>query len=163
MLATSMAKARGALEAVSRRRFISYVSSFAEIRQRAYKSKHSLSVVLAALCALLMAVTACGIIGLVLYWVAQRRRQIGMRRALGARRTHILHYVQLENLLITLMGASLGIALALGANLWLVSSFAIVRLNATYLLLGVLTVLALGQLASLWPALRAAAVAARAE
>ena len=70
-------------------------------------------------CGLLLAVTAFGMIGLTLYWVAQRRRQIGMRRALGARRIDILLYFQTENLLIAGCGCILGIALGLPLNAWL--------------------------------------------
>lgn len=155
------------LYAFSRARVLSEAQTFAETRAEQYRSDRSLGLILALVCVSMLVVTAMGIVALTTSWVAQHRRQIGMRRALGARRTHILHYVQLENLLITLMGGGLGIALALGSNLWLATSFAIDRLNATYLLVGVLSVLAIGQLASLWPALRAAAVppavAARAE
>jgi ABC-type antimicrobial peptide transport system permease subunit len=39
-------------------------------------------------------ITAFGIVGLTSYWVSQRRRQIGIRRALGATRQAILRYFQ---------------------------------------------------------------------
>ena len=52
-----------------------------------------------------------------MYWVGQRRRYIGMRRALGARRIDILRYFQTENLLIAGSGVLLGgILLGLGGN-----------------------------------------------
>ena len=54
-----------------------------------------------------------------MYWVGQRRRQIGMRRALGARRIDILRYFHTENLLIAGIGALLGVAGGLGTNLWM--------------------------------------------
>ncbi|EQD59243.1 ABC transporter permease, partial [mine drainage metagenome] len=40
----------------------------------------------------LLGVTAIGIVGLASFWVQQRTRQIGVRRALGARRVDILRY-----------------------------------------------------------------------
>lgn len=146
------------LYAVSRARVLSEAQTFAETRAEQYRSDRALGLILGLVCVSMLIVTAMGIVALTTSWVTQRRRQIGMRRALGARRTHILRYVQLENLLITLMGAALGIALALGANLWLATSFAIARLSPAYLLLGALFAVALGQLAVLWPALRAASV-----
>jgi putative ABC transport system permease protein len=157
-LATTMNGVRDGLYAVTRRRIILNVSSFAEIRQRAYQTEHSLSILLSVLCALLLTVTACGIVGLVLYWVAQRRRQIGMRRALGARRVDILRYFHLENLLIAGTGAVLGIAIGLAGNTWLATTLILTRMSAGYIIVGAVIVLALSQVAVLWPALRAAAI-----
>jgi putative ABC transport system permease protein len=157
-LATAMAAVRERLYAVTRRRIILSVSPFREIRQRAYQSQRSLSILLAVLCGLLLTVTACGIVGLVLYWVAQRRRQIGMRRALGARRVDIVRYFQLENLLIAGTGAALGIALGLAGNTWLATTLILTRMSVGYIVAGAIMVLALSQVAVLWPALRAAAI-----
>lgn len=157
-LTTTMAKVRDALFAVTRRRIIGNVSPFPEIRRRAYQSDRSLSILLAVLCALLLTVTACGIVGLVLYWVAQRRRQIGMRRALGARRVDIVRYFQIENLLIVGTGAALGIVIGLAGNNWLAQTLVLNRMSAGYVAVGAIVVLVLSQAAVLWPALRAAAI-----
>ncbi|HEX3837442.1 MAG TPA: FtsX-like permease family protein [Steroidobacteraceae bacterium] len=157
-LATAMVAVRERLYAVTRRRIILNVSSFRETRQRAYETEHSLSLMLGVLCALLLIVTACGIIGLVLYWVAQRRRQIGMRRAMGARRVDILRYFQLENLFIAGAGAVVGTVIGLAGNTWLARTLTLTRMSAGYICVGALIVLALSQAAVLWPALRAAAI-----
>ncbi len=157
-LATAMGAVRNGLYAVTRQRIILDVSAFREVRQRAYQTNHSLSILLGVLCALLLTVTACGIVGLVLYWVAQRRRQIGMRRALGARRLDILRYFQMENLLIAGTGAALGIAIGLAGNTWLAATLILTRMSAGYICAGAAIVLALSQAAVLWPALRAAAI-----
>ncbi|HEY4340153.1 MAG TPA: FtsX-like permease family protein [Steroidobacteraceae bacterium] len=157
-LASAMGALRERLYAVTRRRIILSVSTFAETRQRTYQTEHSLSLMLGVLCALLLTVTACGIIGLVLYWVAQRRRQIGMRRALGARRVDILRYFHLENLLIAGTGAAVGIAVGIAANSWLAATLILTRMSVGYICVGALIVLALSQLAVLVPALRAAAI-----
>ncbi len=102
--------------------------------------------------------TAFGIIGLTSYWVSQRRRQIGVRRALGATAGNILRYFHTENLLIVGAGSLLGILLGLAANLWMIRGIEQARLPPLYLIVGTLGVVALGQLAVLWPALRATAV-----
>jgi putative ABC transport system permease protein len=146
------------LYAKSRQRIIQYVSTFGQVRQQAYQSEHSLSVTLAILCALLLVVTACGIVGLTMYWVAQRRRQIGMRRALGARRLDILRYFHTENLLIAGGGAVLGIAAGLVGNIWLASTLALTRMSAGYISVGAVMVVGLCQAAVVWPALRAASI-----
>jgi len=103
-------------------------------------------------------VTALGIIGLASFWVAQRRRQIGVRRALGATRGDILRYFQTENFLIVSIGIMLGMVLAYGLNLWLMRAYELPRLPLYYLPMGMVVLWLLGQLAVLAPALRAAAV-----
>jgi putative ABC transport system permease protein len=132
--------------------------SMAEVRGNAYRGDHSLIVLLAAVCSALLIITAFGIVGLTSYWVAQRRRQIGIRRALGASRRAILRYFQLENLMIAGAGAAFGIVGAIGLNLWMVRSFEVMRMDNSRTLIGALVMLGLGQLAVLYPALRATAI-----
>ena len=106
----------------------------------------------------LLFVTALGIAGLANFWVQQRRRQIGVRRALGATRSDILRYFQTENFLIVSGGIVLGMALAFALNLTLMKFYELPRLPLYYLPIGALALWLLGQLAVLGPALRAAAV-----
>jgi len=157
-LGTTMAAVRDVLQRVTHRRIVLEVTAFPQTRQRAYQAEHSLSILLGGLCALLMVVTACGIVGLVLYWVSQRRRQIGMRRALGARRADIVRYFQLENLLIAGAGALLGVAIGLSGNTWLAKTLILSRMNPGFIIVAAVAVLALSQIAVLWPALRAARI-----
>jgi putative ABC transport system permease protein len=157
-LAAAMRPVRDRLNALTRRRIISSVVPFEQARQHTYQAEHSLSVMLGILCGLLLMVTGCGIVGLALFWVAQRRRQIGMRRALGARRLDILQYFHIENLLIAGTGAVVGIAVGLAGNTWLAATLALTRMSAGYICAGAIIVLALSQAAVLWPALRAAAI-----
>jgi putative ABC transport system permease protein len=96
--------------------------------------------------------------GLTSYWVAERRRQIGIRRALGATRHAILRLFQKENFLIALSGVLIGVVLAVALNLWLISRFEMVRLDPTYVIGSGIAMLLLGQIAVLWPAMRAAQV-----
>jgi putative ABC transport system permease protein len=139
-------------------RIIGNVEPFSEIRHRAHRGNRATIIMLGALNGLLLAITAFGVIGLTTYWVGQRRRQIGMRRALGARRADILRYFHTENLLIAGTGCLLGVALGLWGNTWLAARLEIERMSLTYACGGALIILALCQLAVLWPALRAASV-----
>lgn len=129
-----------------------------EARADAYKNDRGLAIILLVVCSALVAVTAFGIVGLTSYWVALRRRQIGIRRALGATRRAIVQYFQIENLMITTAGAMIGVGLGVWANLWMVSAFAMQRLHSAYPLVGVIIVVLLGQVAALWPALKAASI-----
>jgi putative ABC transport system permease protein len=49
-------------------------------------------------------------------------------------------------------------SLAIALNLWMASTFEMKRLNMVYPLIGAVVVLVLGQIAALWPSLRAASV-----
>jgi putative ABC transport system permease protein len=143
---------------VSRARIIEKTQTMTAARTDAYKDDKGLVVILGVVCAALLAVTAFGIVGLTSYWVAQRRRQIGIRRALGATRNAIVQYFQTENLLIAGAGAAIGVALAVSLNLWMVTAFAMPRLQTAYALIGAIVVMILGQAAVLWPALKAASI-----
>jgi putative ABC transport system permease protein len=128
------------------------------VRLDAYRGDHGLIVLLSAICVALLIVTAFGIIGLTSYWVAQRRQQIGIRRALGANRQNIVRYFQTENFMIAAVGAAVGIAFAIALNLWMVRSFEMVRMDNSRAIGGAIVILLLGQFAVLWPALRAASI-----
>ncbi|KRE88593.1 ABC transporter permease [Frateuria sp. Soil773] len=134
------------------------VHTMAELRENYFKSDLAAGRMLVAIIAILLVVTALGVSGLASFWVQQRRRQIGMRRALGATRGDILNYFQAENFLIVSGGVLLGVFFAYALNLFLMHRFELAHLPAHYLLAGALALWLLGQLAVLGPALRAAAV-----
>jgi putative ABC transport system permease protein len=158
-IASSMRIGQDRLFQLDPRRIVSSARTFAQVRHNAYTSERKASVILAVVCGLLLTVTALGVVGLTSYWVSQRTRYIGMRRALGARRQDILSYFHLENLIIAGTGALLGIALGVGGNVWLASSFSVTRVSAGFICGGAIIVLALCQAAVVWPALRAASIA----
>lgn len=106
----------------------------------------------------LLLVTAMGIVGLASFWVQQRRKQIGIRRAIGATRNDILRYFQTENFLIVSGGIFVGMLLAVALNLALMKVYELPRLPMFYLPIGAAVLWLLGQLAVLGPAMRAAAV-----
>lgn len=157
-LAAVMRAVPDRLYSVTRQRVIDQLMPFSETRTRIYQIQKSESWLLGTVCGLLLAITGFGTVGLTMYWVAQRRRQIGMRRALGARRIDILRYFHTENLLIAGTGAMLGVAGGLGANLWMATHMGTARMSWVYIGIGALIVLVLCQLAVLWPAYRAACV-----
>jgi putative ABC transport system permease protein len=144
------------LYAVSRERIVSNARTFAETRAAQYRSDRSLALILTIVCALMLAVAGLGVIALTSYWVAQRRRQIGMRRALGASWRDILAYFHIENLLIAGTGAAIGVAAGYAGNVWLATNQGIARMDLSYLCIAAVAVLAMSQAAVIWPALRAA-------
>ncbi|ALN82483.1 ABC transporter permease [Lysobacter antibioticus] len=123
-----------------------------------HQTDRSMVWLLASVCIALLIVTALGIVGLASFWVQQRTKQIGVRRALGATRGQILRYFQTENFLLTSIGIGLGMALAFAINLALMRFYELPRLPGFYLPLGALCLWLLGQLAVYGPARRAAMV-----
>jgi len=134
------------------------VHSFADIRTHAYRADRGMAILMGVICLILLCVTAAGIVGLTSFWVGQRRKQIGIRRALGATRNDILRYFQTENLMIAGVGVVLGAILAVGLNLWMMKQFAMDRMSLLYVLVGVIALLVLGQGAVFAPARRASRV-----
>jgi len=116
------------------------------------------AVLMSLLSGLLLLATAGGIVGLSSFWVSQRRRQIGIRRSLGATTGDILGYFHSENFLIVSAGIVLGSLLAFVANLGLMHVYELPRMPPYVPLLGALLLWLLGQLAVWGPARYAAKV-----
>ncbi|ASR42679.1 ABC transporter permease [Xanthomonas citri pv. mangiferaeindicae] len=129
-----------------------------ELREKYYRQDRAMATLLVVVCIALLVVTALGIIGLASFWVQQRAKQIGIRRALGATRGQILRYFQVENFLLATMGIALGMLLAYGLNQLLMARYELGRLPLMYLPAGAVVLWALGQIAVYWPARRAASV-----
>ena len=132
--------------------------TMAETRERRYEGEHTMINGLLIVMGLLLVMTASGIVGLASLWVSQRRKQIGVRRAMGARRVDIVRYFLVENLLITSAGVVAGIGFALLLNDLLVRELQLARLPPGYLFGTMLAMWLLGLLAVLAPALRASLV-----
>ncbi len=132
--------------------------TFAQMRVKYFQRDTTMIGLLIASALGLLFVTALGITGLANFWVQQRRRSIGIRRAIGATRGDILRYFQTENFLIVSAGVVLGMGLAFMLNVVLMRHYELPRLPLYYLPIGALVLWMLGQLAVLGPARRAAAV-----
>ena len=132
--------------------------TFSDMRDKYFADVRSMSWMLVLVCLVMLAVTAFGIIGLSSFWVSQRRRQIGIRRAVGATRSDILRYFQTENFLISSMGVMLGMGLAYGANLYLMQHYEMSRMPWYFFPIGAAALWLIGQASVLGPALRASNV-----
>jgi len=132
--------------------------SLAEQRVECYRGDHRLAWMLITVSSLLLLVTSSGIVGIASLWVTQRRKQIGVRRALGARRVDILRYFITENILITSGGVLAGVMLAVALNQLMVTRLEMARLPLGYLVAGAGLFWALGIAAVYGPAWRAASI-----
>ena len=150
--------ALAALKRLDPNRIVLEQRTYDELRHGFFENDRAMAGMLLGVIVALLIVTALGTAGLSSFWVGQRRRTIGVRRALGATRTNILHYFQTENFLLATIGIAFGMVLAYGINLFLMMHYELPRLPGIYLPVGALALWAIGQLAVLGPALRAAAV-----
>jgi putative ABC transport system permease protein len=132
--------------------------TYESIRNQYFANTRSMVWILVLVCVVMLAVTAFGIVGLTSFWVGQRRRQIGIRRAIGATRGDILSYFRTENFLLSSAGVLIGMVLAFGINLYLMKHYELDRMPWYYLPGGAVALWLIGQLAVLGPALRAASV-----
>ncbi|MBB1061550.1 ABC transporter permease [Marilutibacter spongiae] len=146
------------MERLNPRRVLTFNKTFDEMVADHYQADRSMVWLLVSVCIALLVVTALGIVGLASFWVQQRTKQIGVRRALGATRGQVLRYFQTENLLLATLGIVIGMIGAYGINQWLMSHYEMARLPALYLPVGAVALWLLGQVAVFGPARRAAAV-----
>ena len=155
-----LAAAKAVLQANGADRIIQEENSktFEQLRREYYQAPRAMAWLLGIVCVALLLVTALGIIGLASFWVQQRTKQIGVRRALGATRGQILRYFQTENFLLASIGIALGMLLAFAINQLLMGKYEMARLPLYYLPAGALLLWTLGQLAVYAPARRAASV-----
>jgi putative ABC transport system permease protein len=146
------------LAELNRQRVINYVRTHRDIVDRSYQLDQLMVNILTIVIVLLIGLTSLVIVGLVSYFVTQRTRQIGTRRALGATRFDILRYFLTENWIITTSGAILGSVLTVAVSYVMETSFSLPRLDMNYLLLSIPALWAISQFAAWFPARRAAAV-----
>lgn len=110
---------------------------------------------LLVLITVLLLVTALGICGLALFNVGRRTRQIGTRRALGAKKSDIVRYFLLENTLVSLFGIVLGVGLALAMSDVLMRHYSLPSLDNWFILYSLAGIYLMGLVAVYWPAQRA--------
>ena len=130
-----------------------------ELLQQAKTSKRIFSVVLGSIAAISLIVGGIGIMNIMLATVSERTREIGIRRALGARKRDIVVQFLSESLIMTLMGGLLGIVLGFLLPL-IVSHFAnmptIITYHSLALAFGISGMV--GVIFGLYPAYRAASM-----
>jgi putative ABC transport system permease protein len=158
MLDKLMPQVEELLAASNKDRIVRSMRSMDEIRERSYRADSSMIKILTFTIALLIAVTALGIVGLASFSVNRRTRQIGTRRALGATRLAILRYFMTENLIISLVGVLFGAALTIGLNIVMIEAFSLTRIAWYLVPVAMLMLLTIGQIAVFGPAKRASSV-----
>jgi putative ABC transport system permease protein len=153
-----MRKVETEMAALNRGRAIEYVRTLEMYQNRSYLNDRNMGIFLVVTTACLLAITSLGIFGLATFNVSTRTKQIGTRRAVGARRRDIVRHFLVENWMISTAGVVLGCILALAAGQWLALEYELPRVDLYYLVGGVLALWAIGVGAAYQPARRAAKI-----
>ncbi|MCG8416236.1 MAG: ABC transporter permease [Pseudomonadales bacterium] len=139
-------------------RVLRSLRSLEDTREETYRIDSAMSTVLWIIIITLVFITCMGIVGLAVFGINRRRKQIGTRRALGATRPEILRHFMVENLLITSVGVLVGAALTIGFSIVLTTNFNMPTMAWYYTPLGMLALMLIGQIAVLGPSSGAAKI-----
>ncbi|HEY8266872.1 MAG TPA: FtsX-like permease family protein [Steroidobacteraceae bacterium] len=139
-------------------RLLRWVRPFDYFIDQSYLGDRNMAIFLVSVTSALLAITALGIFGLATFNVSTRIRQIGTRRAVGARKLDIVRHFLVENWMVTTAGIVAGCGAALGIGYWISIKYELPRLDLYYLVGGALTIWLIGLVSALQPARRASAI-----
>lgn len=125
--------------------------------RQAESTKRTFNIVLGSIAAISLLVGGIGIMNIMLASVTERTREIGVRRAIGAKRKEIVLQFLIETVVLSVVGGLIGIGIGISIP-WLVTYFAgmpTVVTGASLVLSAGISV-AIGIIFGLYPAIRAA-------
>jgi putative ABC transport system permease protein len=123
------------------------------------KQKSTFTWLLAAIGSISLIVGGIGVMNIMLVSVVERRREIGVRMAIGARRIDILKMFLIESVILTLFGGALGVLIGVGISYALATTFQWgFHLYILPPLLGFIVSVLVGIISGFYPALRAASL-----
>jgi len=128
-----------------------------ELLKRAERTKQVFNIVLGSIAAISLLVGGIGIMNIMLASVTERTREIGIRRALGARRRDVVIQFLVETVMLSAAGGVLGVMLGVAVP-WLVGHFTGMKTIITFWSPVVAFTLSavVGVVFGLYPAIRAA-------
>jgi len=142
-----------------RGRYINSSELLKRTQKRMYDGRGSRALTMLVISVVLLIITGLGMTGLTAFQVTQKRKQIGTRRALGAKKSDIMRYFLTENGIITLLGLSIGVLVTLMITFELSEQASQNFMNLSVLLLTGLVMWIVNILAVWFPAKRAANIA----
>ncbi|MCU8023969.1 MULTISPECIES: FtsX-like permease family protein [unclassified Shewanella] len=145
-----------ALLAENPNRVLDGFKSIEALKDSSYRDHKLMITVLTMMVVLLLLITSLGLTGMVMFNIQRRTKQIGTRRALGAKKRDIISYFLVENYLICLAGGVLGGLLAIQLGQQLMKIYSLPMLDLSYPLITVAGLFIVTTLAVYLPARKAA-------
>ena len=146
------------LESTQRGRSVDSMDTLAATAAHSRIADRTDAVILAILSSLVLIVTMFGLFGFASFAVASRTKEIGTRRAIGARRADIVKMFLLENWLITTAGIVIGSLTSLAFAVQLHTLLELPRMPIVFLVGSMALIWVAGLLAALMPALHGSTV-----
>jgi len=133
------------------------VSNQAELLSTLTSVTSTLTTFLGAIAALSLLVGGIGIMNITLVSVSERTKEIGLRKAIGARKSHILFQFLVETMTLSISGGLIGILLGAGIA-WIVTLLGLITAKVTLssVVMSFLFSLGIGLFFGIYPAFRAA-------
>lgn len=129
-----------------------------EIKNRTYYQDIATNNVMMTVVFIIMGLTLMSIIGQMLFSIQKRRRQIGIRRALGVSKWQTVEYFLIETLIIVSVGVLLGLIAAIGLNMLIIEYTRIPKISLENLLLGAVGIYIATVISCVYPANKAASI-----
>ena len=138
---------------------LSSITTMEQMADRSVATRRFNTLLLAIFSALALVLAIVGIYGVMSYSVTQRRQEVGIRMALGARAGQVIHLVLREAMALAAIGIAIGVLLSLGVTRLLGSLlFEVSATDVTTFIVTALILAAVAAIASYIPARRAAGV-----
>ncbi|MBN1928722.1 MAG: ABC transporter permease [Chlorobiaceae bacterium] len=134
-----------------------YIRDMTEFQEMLSATTQTMSMLLGSIAAISLVVGGIGIMNIMLVSVTERTREIGLRKAIGARKGDIMIQFLIESVGLTLSGGIIGIAVGIGVSV-ILSTFAgwAVQTSMFSVVLATGFSVLIGLIFGLWPARKAA-------
>ncbi|MEI6859567.1 MAG: FtsX-like permease family protein [Shewanella sp.] len=139
-------------------RVIEDFTLISEHRKDQYRNHELMATVLSMMVILLLLITSLGLAGMVMFNIERRTKQIGTRRALGAKRRDIISLFLVENYLICIVGGIIGGLVAVQLGQQLMTIYSLPKLELIYPIVTVAGLMVLTTIAVMLPARKAAGI-----
>jgi putative ABC transport system permease protein len=133
------------------------ISNQAELLETLSSVSSTMTTFLGAIAAISLLVGGIGIMNITLVSVSERTREIGLRKAVGAQKNHILFQFLVETMTLSILGGVLGILIGSGIA-WGVTAAGLItsQVTASSILLSFTFAVLIGLFFGIYPAYRAA-------
>ena len=139
------------------------VNDLKTIRQQQQDSFNSVLIFVYGLLALAIIIASIGILNTMSLSILERRRELGLMRAVGTTKAQVRGFVRFESIILSVLGTAVGIVFGIGSGYILIKSlksegFTSFSVNPVSMLVIVFISAFIGSVAGAWPAWRATKV-----